>query len=76
VAAGDVDDREAAHAEQQLIVDVRAFVIRPAMQDGAAHARQQRRIRPARAVETQQPIDPAHFEIRAFSPGNGQLAGR
>src|SRR5574341_562257 len=41
VAAGDVNDRKAAHSDGGLARDVIAFIIRPAVSDHAAHPRNQ-----------------------------------
>ena len=38
MAAGEIDDRQAAHAEDDVLVAMEALVVRSAMHDGAGHA--------------------------------------
>ena len=59
VAAGQVDDRQAAHRDAAIGVNVHALVIGPAMPRDVAHRRQGVGHN-ALAVEIENPVDAAH----------------
>ncbi len=75
MAAGDVDDRQPPHAEEQLIVDEATLVVGSSMQNGAAHAREHGGIGPSRTAQTQHAVDSAHDTLPA-NRGGGPGAAR
>ena len=59
MSAGEVDDRQAAHADRARAVRVEALVVGPAMRGDARHGRQQRRVG-GLAVKLEDAEDTAH----------------
>src|SRR5688572_2769777 len=82
MAAGEIDDRQAPHADQHAAAHVFAGVVRTAMARHVAHALEQAAVELA-AVEGQDSVDPAHSAYRSLpgtrstiSRGSARRAGR
>jgi hypothetical protein len=64
VAAGEIDDRQAAHAEHDVIAAVEPLVVRPTMVDRGGHAAHVFDAGADRPGCTRNAYDPAHVSIR------------
>src|SRR4051812_20349260 len=66
VAAGQIDNRQAAHSHTNMLADIKAIAIRPTMMDRMIHSLDQAALNRARPIGMQMPTDTAHRYTTSF----------
>ncbi len=75
MAAAHIDDRQAAHAEQDLRVPIRALVVWTAVDDRCAHAIEYGGVVPHRFAKSVNAVDAAHRRV-PLSPASARPTAR